>query len=248
MAVTIVCPRCGNAGPAPAGRVVRCPRCATRIATPPDDQVVATARLDRTPRPSRVGGRAVPPPQAALTRALLIAAVAGGLLMGGCLLSLAYRENHVPDPDDAPESANVWGVRVEIDRVAVTQVSAPAGDEEVISDGPVLLLRLRLKGVGPDTRVRYRSWVGDGLVQLLDDRHVAYAQVRMRDGRGREFGVPGQVQGTAFVNPGQEVRDTLLFQKPQATARCLLLRLPKANIEGSGYLWLRIPRERFAGR
>ena len=182
---------------------------------------------------------------------LAIAASGGGCLLlvllacGGVLLFLFTRGKPRP-PREVGEVARAGDIFVEVKDGRVGRVSgtSPAG-RQVDSDTDVLRLTIHLLNKNPARAVPYRSWLGEPAVLLTDDLGTEYPQVGFRAEWG-DRAVPDGHVASADIYSDRNVTDVLLFQRPVPAAKFLLLRLPAENVGGSGWLWLKIPREKYA--
>lgn len=103
-----------------------------------------------------------------------------------------------------------------------------------------LSLELELQNRSKTEKLEYTSWnVEDAGVCLADDRS---RPLPMKSFRSRGFEIDGQLEGgKGSLDPGEVIRDVLLFEAPAERARYLRLELPASAFGEEGSLRFEIP-------
>jgi hypothetical protein len=103
-----------------------------------------------------------------------------------------------------------------------------------------LSLELELRNRSQTEKLEYTSWnVQDAGVGLADDRRQP---LPMKSFGSRGYEIDGQLEGSkGSLNPGEVIRDVLLFEAPAERAEHLRLELPASAFGEQGSLRFEIP-------
>ena len=101
-----------------------------------------------------------------------------------------------------------------------------------------LTLKIQIKNLSSQIKLDYTAWKYSAF--LTDENNNSYKLIRP-DSFGAWFVRSYGTKAATAIYPQTEYEEMLLFEKPVAAARYLLLVLPSANIRESGNLQFRIP-------
>ena len=155
----------------------------------------------------------------------------------------SYEPTEVQKPRiyDWTETASLDGIDIKITDAEVMWVKmSDKVKGDVYLKDPVLVIRFTLKNTG-DTDVRYHPKhtdpVGQNIITLRDDGGTFYPRTRIPD----TSQLAGQVRSEVFIRPNQTLNDMVLFIRPPASIKEIIISFPGQLFREAGLVQFKIP-------
>jgi hypothetical protein len=262
MSIRVICPLCGGQLLAPSqllGRMAKCPQCGRAV------KVIqaAAANAPFEPQERAAAGDATSAPRASSRSILLYSLVIAGSALGLIatvvgVVWLAWPARQIPfhdvpaeKPAEAKESS--WAdaskgpvrhgaVRVQLAAVTIRNIKMrDLLGEEMVSATKYLTLSVHILNTSAKRKIDFRGWsaLGQQTAILEDDRGKRYQRIGPDPGAR----IAGQVVTAVSLDPGSELEELLVFERPVDEVQFLRLELAAAAFGDTGSLRFQIPNE-----